>query len=75
MKSVYSNDCGNDRYVNSYLQQERGRQSFRSRELRECNSSERKRPYSRVLYLVLFDTSEKVSLQNKIQNKQSSVTS
>jgi hypothetical protein len=33
-----------------------------------CNSSERKRPYSRVLYLVLFDTSlesESVSLYSK----------
>jgi hypothetical protein len=37
---------------NSYLQEELGSQSFRSRELRE-----RKRFYSRVLYLVLFDTS------------------
>jgi hypothetical protein len=42
--------------INSYLQYERGRQSFRPRESR-CNSSERKRRYSRVLYLVLFDTS------------------
>jgi hypothetical protein len=33
-----------------------------------CNSSERKRPYSRVLYLVLFDTSvesESVTLYPK----------
>jgi hypothetical protein len=36
-----------------------------------CNSRERKRPYSRVLYLVWFDT----SLESKIQNKQISVTS
>jgi hypothetical protein len=50
------------------------KRSFRSR---ECNSSEGKRPYSRVLYLVLFDTSlEKESVimeNNKIQNKQSSI--
>jgi hypothetical protein len=39
-----------------------------------CNSSEQKRPYSRVLYLILFDSRHN-SLENamekhKIQNKQ-----
>jgi hypothetical protein len=54
-----------ERINNEICMYERGRQSFRSRELRfvhkaelsrRCNSSERKRPYSRVLYLVLLDT-------------------
>jgi hypothetical protein len=35
-----------------------------------CNSSERKRPYSKVLYLVLFDTSlESKLLWKKIKYK------
>jgi hypothetical protein len=37
-----------------------------------CNSSERKRPYSRVLYIVLFDTSlesESATLYSKFYKK------
>jgi hypothetical protein len=35
----------------------------------QCNSSERKRPYSRVLYLVLFDTSLESNFVLKILAK------
>jgi hypothetical protein len=51
-------------FISSYLQYERGKAFVHANcvfvheaQLRErCNSSERKRPYSRVLYLILFDT-------------------
>jgi hypothetical protein len=57
-------------YFNSYLQQDREKENFRSRDVsvRRRNSSERKQPYSRVLYLVLFDTSlqsQSVTLYSK----------
>jgi hypothetical protein len=42
------------------------------RRIARCNSSERKRPYSRVLYVVLLDTSlesESVTLYSKFYKK------
>jgi hypothetical protein len=57
-------------HINTFLRSKKAKLSFtRIAELSgRCNSSERKRPYSRVLYLVLFDTflkSESVTLYSR----------